>query len=134
MSEPDEERQIEGLEALKAPARSDMARQRAREGILAQAALLLARRRARSSWEVLTAWARPGLIAASIALAFLLGTLRPERPSPEPALPPVALEDVLRARNGSEPVPSLLVATVEPDADAVIEAALLDANSNEGER
>lgn len=127
MSERYDELPVSELEALKAPRRSDIARRRSQQRILARAEPLLAqRRRSGSSWEVLAAWARPGLVAASIGLAILAGTLKlsgDARSAPEP----VPLDDVLAAgANGS--VPALLVAMSEPDADAVVAIALLGNN------
>jgi hypothetical protein len=132
MSEREEDLSIPELEALKAPRRSDIERRRSRQRILASAEPLLARRRrAGSSWEVLAAWARPGLVAASIVLAAFAAALNlrggPATPVPEP----VPLEDVLATgTNGS--VPALLVAMSEPDVDAVVAAALLDRNGGSG--
>lgn len=119
-----EDQPLNELEALKAPRRSDEQRQRTRQRIMAAAQPLLDRRgRPASSWEVLAAWARPGLVAASVALLVLAAALRfgPDRPLPEP----VALEDVL-ASGGQGQIPALLVAINEPDADAVMAAALLE--------
>ena len=120
---------IPEFESLKAPERSEEARLAARARILAAAEPALARRRAPStSWEVLAAWARPGLVAASIALLVLAGTLQlagPKQPSPAP----VALEDVL-ASGESGQVPAMLLAINEPDADALVAAALLEMNGN----
>ncbi|KPK82163.1 MAG: hypothetical protein AMS25_03410 [Gemmatimonas sp. SM23_52] len=127
MSQRYDELPVSELQALKAPLRSDIARQRSRQRILARAQPLLAqRRRSASSWEVLAAWARPGLVAASIALAILAATMKlsgDARSVPQP----VPLDDVLaEGTNGS--VPALLVAMSEPDADAVVAIALLENN------
>jgi hypothetical protein len=132
MSERDDELPVPELAPLKAPGRSDIERRRARHRILAAAQPLLARRRrAASSWEVLAAWARPGLVAASIALAVLAAALRLGAGRASPAPQPIPLDDVLATgANGS--VPALLVAMREPDADAVVAAALLDRNGGSG--
>jgi hypothetical protein len=132
MSDRYDEAPIPELEALKPPLRSDIERRRARQRVLACAEPLLARRRrAGSSWEVLAAWARPGLVAASVVLAILAAALKlgggPARPVPEPVL----LDDVLATgANGS--VPALLVAMSEPDIDAVVAAALIETNGSSG--
>jgi len=105
-----------------------------REGILAGAELLLARRRRTdSSLEVLAAWARPGLLAASIALAILAGAIQPWRGRPEEVSQPVALEDVLGGAGGPDGIPAMLVAINEPDADAVMAAAIVERNGNGGD-
>ncbi len=119
-----EDRPLNELEALKAPRRSDEQQHWARQRIMAAAEPLLDRRgRPASSLEVLAAWARPGLIAASVALLIFAAALQfgPDRRLPEP----VTLEEVL-ASGESGGVPYLLVAINEPDADAVLAAALLE--------
>jgi hypothetical protein len=125
MADRQNENPITGLEALRAPARSAAQREAARARILAAAdPLLESRRRPSSSWDVLAAWARPGLIAASLAFLVLAGALRlAQRPAPSP----VALDDVLASGDNGAAVPALLVAMNEPDADAVA-AALLGQN------
>jgi hypothetical protein len=127
------------LESLRAPRRSDIERRRARDSILAAAEPLLARRRRpASSWEVLAGWARPGLVAASIALAVVVGSLRLGG-ADDPALDPVALDEVL-AGSGTGEVPTLLVALSEPDAEAVLtellvrDSGLPEENENGGEQ
>ncbi|MGD2152253.1 MAG: hypothetical protein PVG79_03235 [Gemmatimonadales bacterium] len=124
---------IEGLEALKAPQRSAAHRRAANERILASAELSLARRRRlASSWEVLAAWGRPGLVAASIALAILAASLQPWRAWQQEVAQPVVLEDAIRGVEVPEGVPAMLVAFSEPDFDAVAAAALLERNGNGG--
>ena len=124
-----EDQPIGELDALRAPSRSESQRRRARERILAAAEPLLRRRRRPvSSWEVLAAWARPGLIAASIVALILTAALQLGRGG-VPALEPVALDDVLASGEAGR-VPALLVAINEPDADAVMAVALLEANGN----
>lgn len=132
MSERHDESPIPELEALKAPLRSDIERRRARQRILASAEPMLARRgRTGSSWEVLAAWARPGLVAASIALAILAAALKLGGGTASPGPEPVGLEDVLvTGTNGS--VPAVLVAVREPDVDAVVAAALVASNGGGG--
>ncbi len=131
MVEIGSDRPLEGLEALKAPQRSDAQRRAARERILASAELPLARRRQpTSSWDLLAAWGRPGLVAASIALAILAGSLQPWRAWQEEVSQPVVLEEVVRGAGESEGVPAMLVAYSEPDFDAVAAAALLERNGN----
>jgi len=124
MPEPREDRHLDELELLRAPARSDLERARARRAILALAAPILERRRHQAtSWEVLAGWARPGLVAASIVLAVAIGTFQlggPRQPSPEPVL----LEDVLVGEGGGAAVLAVLVGNQAPDADAVMAAAL----------
>ncbi len=130
MVERDEPDRIDELDALRAPPRSAEARRAARDRILAGAELLLARRRrSRSSLDVLATWGRPGLVAASVALAILAGALQPWRGRAEPTQP-IALEEVLRGAAEGDGVPALLVAINEPDADAVVAAALLARNGN----
>ncbi|KPJ91056.1 MAG: hypothetical protein AMS18_09395 [Gemmatimonas sp. SG8_17] len=76
MAELHDDRPIAEIEALRAPARTDAARRQACERILGAAEPLLAmRRQPVSSWDVLAAWARPGLIAASVALIVAAGAL-----------------------------------------------------------
>lgn len=121
-----EERQeprIDGLEALRAPERSPSERRRLEQRVVAAAAPLLARRRRAAPWETLEVWARPGLVAAAAALALLIGAVRFAAPQPEPALAPVALEEVLRPDEGAD-VPSWLLDTREPDATVMLESAL----------
>lgn len=125
MPEPRDDRPIDGFELLSAPPYSDLERAAARRAILTAAAPLLARRRPRTSWDVLAGWARPGLVAASIALAVAVGALQlgPSRAS-EPA--PLALDEVLVGEGGGAAALAMLVATQEPDADALMAAALLE--------
>lgn len=131
MVEIGNDKPIEGLEALKAPRRSDAQRRGAVERILASAALPLARRRRPvSSFEVLAAWGRPGLVAASIALAILAGTLQPWRAWQQEPSQPVVLEEVIMGAGEADGVPAMLVAFTEPDLDAVAAAALLERNGN----
>jgi hypothetical protein len=101
------DRPIEGLEALKAPQRSDAPRDAANERILASAELPLARRRQLTS-------------------SF---SLQPWRAWQQEPSQPVALEEVIRGA-GPEGVPAFLVAYSEPDFDAVAAAALLERNGN----
>ncbi|HSG81653.1 MAG TPA: hypothetical protein VLC48_05350 [Gemmatimonadota bacterium] len=117
-----DERPLTELEALRAPARSPEQRRHARERILAAAEPLLARRRApTTSLEILAAWARPGLIAASVALLVFAAALRFGQQTPEP----VRLDEVLASGEAGQ-VPAFLVAINEPDADAVVAATLLE--------
>jgi len=133
MVEIGSDRPIEGLEALKAPHRSAAQRRAANERILASAALTLARRRRpASSWEVLAAWGRPGLVAASIVLAILAASLQPWRAWEQEVPEPVVVEDGVRGVEVPEGVPAMLVAFSEPDFDAVAAAALLERNGNGG--
>lgn len=128
------EQRIAELEALRAPPRSDIERRRARDRIIAAADPLLARRRrVSSSMEILAVWARPGLIAAGIALAVLIGALRLGRGGDGAADQQLGLDQVLRGTGTSGSVPALLLAVSEPDADAVMEAALLGWTSNGGD-
>lgn len=64
-----------------------------------------------SQWDVLATWARPGVVAAAAAAAFLLGialwqTWRQQ--VADPALPvpsvSVAMLDAAQARQGSDPI------------------------------
>ncbi len=89
----------------------------------------MARRRT-SYWEVLAAWARPGLAAAALAALLLLGALRIWRgPASSPG---TALDDILRQAGEGTPVPTLLVAANEPDANAVVAAALIESSAEAG--
>jgi hypothetical protein len=131
MVETGSDKPIEGLEALKAPGRSDARRRAAKERILATAELPLARRRQpTSSWEILAAWGRPGLVAASIALAILAGSLRPWQAWQQEPSQPAVLEEAIRGAGEPEGVPAMLVAYSEPDVEAVAAAALLERNGN----
>ena len=123
MPEPTDDRPIEGLDHLRASPRSQLDRQRARRRILTAASPLLAKRRPASSWDILAGWARPGLVAASIALAIAVGAVqltssRASRPAP------VALDDVLMGEGGGAAVLAVLVGTQEPDVEAVLAAEL----------
>lgn len=132
MPEPRNDGPIDELELLRAPVPSDLARVRARRAILSAAAPALARRgRPTTSWEVLAAWARPGLVAASILLAVALGAVRlggPRSSGPEPVL----LDDVLVGEAGGGAVLAVLVGSQEPDADAVMAATLINGASEAG--
>jgi hypothetical protein len=130
MGERKDERPIPALEALRAPRLSGPDRRRLRDGILLAAEPVLARRRSpATSWEVLARWARPGLVAASVALLLLAGAWQ-LRHHPEPTAQQVALSDALAvSENG--PVPALLLASNEPDADAVVVAALLESQARQ---
>lgn len=126
MTEEREEQRIVELELLRAPPRTEGARRAARERIRAVADPLLARRRRpATSWDVLAAWARPGLVAASVAALLILGGLQVRRLSQPPATPTAA--EVLAAGERGQ-LPTLLVARNEPDADALLAAALLSGN------
>ena len=123
MPEPRDERPIEGLDQLRASPRSLLDRRRARHRILTAAKPLLARRRPASSWDILAGWARPGLVAASVALAVALGAVQltndgASRPAP------MALDDVLVGEGGGAAVLAVLVGTQEPDVEAVLAAEL----------
>lgn len=132
MAENTEEKRIAELDALRAPPRSELARRRTRDRTLDTAEPLLAvRRRPYSSLDVLAQWARPGLVAAAVVAAFLIGALQLRSGRGQAELPPVALEEVLRGENGAA-VPALLLAASEPDADDVVAAVLLEDNGNGG--
>lgn len=133
MAEPHDEARIPELEELRAPQRTADQRLRLRERILAEAAPRLARRQRPATWDVLAGWARPGLAAAAVALALVLGALELGGDRGRTAAAPAGLDQVLAAGTENGRVPALLVAINEPDADAVVEAALLEANYNEGE-
>lgn len=78
-------------------------------------------RRPAEWWEVLTAWARPGLAAAVVLIAiagFWLGTLAGGRNGT------ATLGDPLRADNGRLEVPVLLADQRAPDLDVVLAAEL----------
>jgi anti-sigma-K factor RskA len=131
----EEEPRVEQLAGLRAPALTHETRQRLRKRILWRAAPLLARRRRLETWwDVLGRWARPGLVAAAASLALLAGAVRfASRSHPAPVAP-VALEDVLRADSGDVRPPDWLLDSREPDATAVVEAALLAPNPNTTKR
>ena len=125
MAERHDDPPITEIEALRAPARSDATRRQLTERILAAAEPLLARRREPvSSWDVLAGWARPGLVAASIALLLAAGALLTGRMGQPPA-EPVTLDEVLALSESGE-VPALLVSLNEPDAEAFAAAALME--------
>lgn len=122
----DEER-IPELDLLRAPQRSESQRLVVRQRIRAAAEPLLARRRRpATSWDFLAAWARPGLVAASVAALLILGGLQLREPS-QPSLSGAAEEEVLAAAERGQ-LPTLLVARNAPDADALLAAALLNGN------
>jgi hypothetical protein len=113
------------IEALRAQARTDAARQELTARIMASAEPLLARRRQPpGSWDVLASWARPGLVAASIALLVAAGALVTGRSS-VPAAEPVTLDEVLALGESGE-APALLVSLNEPDTEASAAAALME--------
>lgn len=123
-----EDQRIVELELLRAPPRTEGARRAARDRIHAAAAPLLARRRRpATSWDVLAAWARPGLVAASVAALLILGGLQARRLT-QPRTPPTAAEVLAAGERGQ--LPTLLVARSEPDADALLAAALLSGNGS----
>lgn len=125
MSGEPTERPLRELELLRAPARDDSQRHALRARIASRAeALLAARARARSHWEVLAAWARPGLVAAVLATILVAGALQTWSSGQRP-IAPLALDDMLSGAGQTDRVPALLVASREPDADAVVAAALL---------
>ncbi len=95
MGERKDDKAIPELDGLRAPRLSGPGRQRLQERILLAAEPILARRRPpTTSWEVLARWARPGLVAASVALLILAGAWR-LRHDPGPAAQQVALSDAL---------------------------------------
>ncbi len=129
MSKPRDEGRIVELEHLRAPQRSESERRAARDRIRAAAEPLLARRRRpATSWDVLAAWARPGLVAASVAALLILGALQLRAPG-QPSLGATTEADVVAAAERGQ-LPTLLVARNEPDADALLAAALLNGNGS----
>ncbi len=129
MAERHDDPPIIEIEALRAPARTDAARRQLTDRILAVAEPLLARRREPiSSWDVLVGWARPGLVAASIAFFIAAGALLTGRISQRPA-EPVTLDEVLALSESGE-VPALLLSLNEPDAEAFAAAALMEGAPN----
>ncbi len=126
VKERDDER-VPELDLLRAPPRSEGARRVVRQRIRAAAQPLLARRRRpTTSWDVLATWARPGLVAASVAALLILGALQVRGPR-QPGLSGPATEEVLAAAERGQ-LPTLLVARTAPDADALLAAALLNGN------
>jgi hypothetical protein len=74
-------------------------------------------------WTVLTAWARPGLVAALLAAAmvgFTLGVIV-SRPA---AMNGAALGDPLRTENEQLPWPVLLTRSTAPSADEMLAVAV----------
>lgn len=121
MSEP----KIRELEELRAPQRSGAQRRGTRDRILTRAEPLLAQMRGAPVWKVLAGWARPGLAAASIVLALLIGALwRGETRAPETVAGLYRMDDMLLAAHEQGPVPAILVEIDEPDAEATVAAAL----------
>jgi hypothetical protein len=113
------------IEALRAPARSDAARQQLTERILAAAEPLLSLRREPVGWwDVLAGWAKPGLVAASLAFIIAAGALLTSRVGQRVA-EPVTLDEVLALSESGE-MPALLVSLNEPDAEAFAAAALME--------
>jgi hypothetical protein len=124
--ERDDER-IAELDLLRAPERSGRDRLAFRQRIRAAAKPLLARRRRpTTSWEFLAAWARPGLVAASVGALLILGALQ-LRGSGEPGPAGATDAEVLAAAERGQ-LPTLLVARNAPDANALLAAALLNGN------
>ena len=78
--------------------------------------------------DVLVGWARPGLVAASIAFFIAAGALLAGRISQPPA-EPVTLHEVLALSESGE-VPALLLSLNEPDAEAFAAAALMEGAPN----
>ncbi len=74
----------------------------------------------------MAAWARPGLVAASVALLLLAGAVQLRPFAAQPAAPAAPEEMLAAAERGQ--LPTLLVAASEPDADAIVAAALLERN------
>lgn len=131
MERHEQEPRIDELASLRAPTLSREVRDRLRERILWRATPLLARRRRLETWwDVLGRWARPGLVAAAASLALLAGGLELISRSNRGHLAPVALEDALRAGPAELQPPDWLLDSREPDATAIVEAALLAPNSN----
>lgn len=123
---------IKELNELRAPAWTADEQRVFHRQILAHVLPVLARRRRPATWDVLARWARPGLAAAAVALALLLAALQfgPDRQRPAVQM---GLDELLGAGSESNRVPAWLVGLNEPDADAVIAAALLETNLNGGE-
>jgi len=114
------------IEALRAPARTDEARQKLTDRILAAADPWLAQRREPvSSWDVLVGWARPGLVAASIALLVAAGALLASRTGEPAVAEPMTLDEVLAIGQNGE-FSDLMVSLNEPDAEAFAAAALME--------
>ena len=129
MAERHDDPPIKEIEALRAPARTGAVRRQLTDRILAAAEPLLAQRRQPISfWDVLVGWARPGLVAASIALIIAAGALLAARVS-QPPIEPVGLDEVLALSESGE-VPALLVSMNEPDAEAFAAAALMEGAPN----
>lgn len=126
MPDFNQERPLAELDSLKAPRWGAERENRVIAGILAAAEpLLRGRRPSPSSVEVLAGWARPWLIAAAVTLAVASAAsiyFSATRAAPGA---PVALDDVLTG-GASGTLPSVLVASTAPDANAVIEVALLE--------
>ena len=73
-------------------------------------------------------WARPGLVAASIALLVAAGALITGRLG-QPVADPVTLDEVLAIGESGE-APALLVSMNAPDAEASAAAALMEGAPN----
>lgn len=125
MSEQANDQPLRDLELLRAPQRDDLQRGALRARIMSRAELLLeARARSRSPWEVLAAWSRPGLVAAVVATILVAGALRSWH-GEEPGAAPLAVDDMLSGAGQTDRIPAVLLASREPDADAVVAAVLL---------
>lgn len=129
MNADDREPRLEWIETLRAPRRTPRRRRQLRDRIVSAALPLLQQRQGRGPWQLLEAWARPGLVAALIMLAVLTGALRFQARGQGEVLAPVALEDALRGPNGGA-LPEWLVATDEPGAVTLLESALLEPSSD----
>ena len=132
--DPKREEPMVELEMLRARDQPAAARHRLVDRILDRAEPLLARRRRQPAWwDVLAEWARPGLVAASLFLALLIGAVRMGGAYYGAAPPSAALDEVLTAGTGSAAVPAWLVAANEPDVTAVLETALQNGDPNASE-
>lgn len=126
MPDFNQERPLAELDSLKAPRWGGERASRVVAGILAAAEPLLRGRRPRtSSIEVLAGWARPGLIAAAVTLAVASAASIYFSATRAAPAAPVALDDVLTG-GPSGTLPTVLVASTAPDANAVIEVAFLE--------
>jgi hypothetical protein len=84
--------------------------------VMAEARLQIERQTESSSWDVLGAWARPGLVAALLLIVAVLFGARETAPSTDE----VTLDDAFSQTAEGREETSLLLSPSPPDADVVL--------------
>jgi hypothetical protein len=84
--------------------------------VMAEARLQIERHPESSSWDVLGAWARPGLVAALLLIVAVLFGARETAPSADD----VTLDDAFSQTADGREETSLLLSPSPPDADVVL--------------